>query len=451
MAAAGIVNAFGEDWCVACQESLADVILACNHRVYCSECFKTVCDKARNRGRLPRCPWCRQELRLDLGEVARACRELQLTATTTEDAGPVDGRHPFERLLHFQPAADETGRVDAETMQRIREAVRAVQRRNLSHQQVMDALQDHLSDEERDYAMIELKKDVNLHSTLLVLDMNYWQRSQTWEMFARSLVRHLAEADDKKAVALRAGLSAGAQTIELAVCGGSFVTTCGFCVNLAVFLMLASIDVYRWSKGDLSSTALGVKLGEHSCGCGLAFAGAAGGAALGGILGPVGAALGALLGSFIGDFTGRSAWQYRCAKMSQREIEDCKVKASQDAARNLGIDLHADNYAVAKAKFRAQILSTHPDRNPEVAAEDAAALIAHWQIVRAHYASSATSDEEDAPHAEADVAIYLTIMKVRSNINDGWKIVRSWFGNARNAAPDQETQLEKIEQQTLFI
>ena len=57
-----LVNACGADWCVVCLESIADVILMCNHRIYCSQCLEVTLQRALAIGRQARCAMCRQPL-----------------------------------------------------------------------------------------------------------------------------------------------------------------------------------------------------------------------------------------------------------------------------------------------------------------------------------------------------------------------------------------------------
>ena len=336
-------------------------------------------------------------------------------------------------------------------MNRIREAVRAAQRGDLSHQQVMDALEGQLTEEERDYAIVELKKDVNLHATLLILDVRNVHR-HGWEQIVQSLVRHMAEGNDRNAMALRAGVSAAGQVGQLAAYGceaATGVTRGDVALNAAVCLMLSVIEVYRWSRQEITTTEMMVRVGEHAFGCAAAAGGAAACGAVGSIGGPVGACFGAVAGSFLADFIARVVYQKGMHQWSQQEIEDCQARALGEAAAALGIDLAEDDYTVARNKYKRQILSAHPDHNPDANHDQACAFIAHWQIVRKHYADHA--QEAAGARDESEVAVYVMVMKIRSSIDDAWRVVRSWFGTARNATLGQETQYERIEQHTLFM
>ena len=368
------------------------------------------------------------------------------------DAEAMNGRFPFERLLNFQHIPGGNGPLDQDTMNRIREAVRAAQRGDLSHQQVMDALEGQLTEEERDYAIVELKKDVNLHATLLILDVRYMHRHD-WEQIVQSLVRHMAEGNDRNAMALRAGVSAAGQVGQLAAYGceaATGVTRGDVALNAAVCLMLSVIEIYRWSRKEITTTEMMVRVGEHATGCAAAVGGAAAGGAFGGFIGgPAGACFGAVAGSFLADFFARVVYQKGVHQWSQQQIEDFQARALSEAAAALDINLAEDDYTAARNKYKRHILGAHPDRNPDANHDQACAFIAHWQIVRKHYTDHA--QEAAGARDESEVAVYVMVMKIRSSIDDAWRVVRSWFGTARNAVPGQQTQYERIEQYTLFM
>jgi len=183
------------------------------------------------------------------------------------------------------------------------------------------------------------------------------------------------------------------------------------------------------------------------------------GAYAGAVAGPVGAVLGALLGGFLADLIARKAYRAGgndlCTAFGKDdESEDAaRMRAQNDAAITLGVDLQRDGFALAKSKFRKMILETHPDRaRANNTAEDnatAARIIAAWQIVRGFYETRDELDDGDGGK-EPEAFIVVTVMKSRQTANHSWQIVRTWFGEMQNA-PVHTGQLEMVEQHRVFM
>jgi len=232
-----------------------------------------------------------------------------------------------------------------------------------------------------------------------------------------------------------------------------------------VCLILSSVDVYRWSKGEISASELACNIGEHVTGCTAALGGSILGAANGAVLGtavggplaPVTMVLGALLGGFLADFLARQAYRSCVNKLSDtlkdQETEDeARQRAINEAATTLGVNLQRDGFALAKSKFRRRILDSHPDRAAHNKTEDqesAARVIAAWQIVRGQYEMRDELDDGDG-HKEPEAFIVVWVMKTRHSANGAWQVARTWFGEMQNA-PVHCGQLEMVERHMVYM
>lgn len=457
----------GTDICMACQDCLADMLtLECGHRVLCQDCMQRLTANAARAGRRPVCPTCRCEIGDTPSNGVKRARYLQLETTELGDADMQDGLYPYAALLDFQH--DENGEnqalfADTETMQRVREAVRACSRGEVPMHELRAALEAQLTTAERELAFVELNKHVDLHQTLLGLDSALVRRDAIWGEVARQIIRRTVEGSDSQAMAARAGVSVAADVVGLVACGANSVTrvsATNALTNGVVFLILVSVDLYRWSKREITSSELACNIGEHAVGCSAALGGAVGGAALGAAIGgplaPVTSILGALIGGFLADFLARKG--YQCAvkaasgKVEETE-EEARHRALEEAAVTLGIHLQCDGFALAKAKFRKRILESHPDRarsnNTEENHATAGRIIAAWQLVRGHYEALDQLDDGEG-RKEPEAFITVMVMRTRDSINHTWKVARTWFGEMQNA-PVHSGQLERVERYIVYM
>lgn len=350
----------------------------------------------------------------------------------------------------------------------MREAVRACSRGKLSMVDLNAALSNQLTALEREVAFIELNKDVDLHRTLVNLDEALVRRDRVWSDVARYMIQRTVEGQDTEAMAARAAVSAVADVVELGVTvmnSAKTIQACkgaGLVSNSIVCLIMASVDVYRWSKGEISANNLACNIGEHIAGCGAAVPGAIGGASLGATLGgpaaPVTAILGALIGGFLADVITRKIYRESIKSISGKVTEteeQARQRAISEAAATLGIDLQRDGFALAKSKFRRLVLENHPDkaatdhRSNGQEHETAARIIAAWQIVRGQYELRSELDDGDGGK-EPEALVVLWVMKSRQTVAEAWKVVKTWFGEMDNA-PVHHGQLEMVEQYTVYM
>lgn len=469
----------GTDVCMACQDCLADVLqMRCGHRVLCQNCMQRLTANARRSGRRPVCPTCREEIHEG---AVQPCRDLQLETTEPRDADMQDGVFPYAALLDFRRSNDSENGVesadtemdwsspirfaDTQTMQNVREAVLACSQGRVPIHELRAALGAQLTTAERELAFVELNKHVDLHQTLLGLDDALLRRDGVWGEVARQIIRRTVEGQDSKAMAGRAAVSVAGDVVGLLAAGANSVkqlSASNFITNGIVLLILSSVDLYRWSKGDISAAQLACNIGEHVAGCGAALGGAIGGAAVGaavgGPLAPITSILGALVGGFLADFIARKG--YQCAvnaasgALKVEETEDeARQRALRDAAVYLGIDLQRDGFALAKSKFRRMILESHPDRarsdNSEEDNKKAGRIIAAWQIVRGHYEARDELDDGDG-RKEPEAFVSIMVMRTRQTINDTWKVARTWFGEMQNS-PVHTGQLEMVERYNVYL
>jgi len=417
---------------------------------------------------------CKAPLEVDEGEAMRLCRRSEVAQldpatisrapiTRIDTRGP---HYPWEAIENFEVARNNEGLVNKETMDRIRYAVRAVARGDLDWQRLRVCLHQKLSETEMQLAMVELTKDVNLHQTLMTLDAEYFQKCVTYEELAQCIIRRVSQGHDACATGARAVLSGAADTLQIAVLGVRSVTNmsfANFAVNATLALMLSSVELYRWAIDELSMNEMALNVGEHWAGCAAAVGGAAVGYGLGvyaGPMAPVACPVFAVAGSVLADFLSRKLYQWMTKKAVGHEVDVQKAEALKVAASHLGIDLEQDGFEEAKEKFRRQIRVDHPDKNTDptsgnrVQSEKAADVIAHWQIVRAHYKDKSKkadiplfgSDREDC----AEVAVHIHTLKKRNNVSENWKVVRAWFGDLQEALA-QETTFEKIEHFIIYM
>jgi len=453
----------GTDICMACQESLADVLhTACGHRVLCRDCVRRLTANAGRSGRRARCPTCRAEI-LDNG--TDLARDMQLEQTLVRDADMEDGLYPYAAFLDFQRDGAEDEGVqfaDTNSMELVRKAVHACSQGAVPIHELRAALDNQLTAGERELAFLQLNQHVDLHQTLVDLNAALVRRNGVWSEVARHMILRTVEGQDSTAMAGRAMVSVAGDVIGTVACGVNSVKSFGTTnalTNGVVCLILGSVDVYRWSKGEISANELACNIGEHVSGCSAALGGAMAGAYAGAVAGPVGAVLGALLGGFLADLIARKAYRAGvndlCTAFGKdEESEDAaRMRAQNDAAITLGVDLQRDGFALAKSKFRRMILETHPDRaRANNTAEDnatAARIIAAWQIVRGFYETMDELDDGDGGK-EPEAFIVVTVMKSRQTASDSWKIVRTWFGEMQNA-PVHAGQLEMVEQHRVFM
>jgi len=450
----------GTDICMACQVALADVLHSvCGHRVLCNDCLQSLATNVRRRtGRSPMCPTCRVEM----DETAiQLRRDLQLEETKVCDADPADNILPYGALLDFRRGADdgEMYFADTQTMARVSQAVRACSRGELSVPALCEALDGQLNGAERELAFVELNKHVDLHQTLVDIDRSLMCRDGLWATYARHMVQRTVEGQDGTGMAARSAVGVVADVVVVGAFGFSSLSHTNAATNLVVCLILSSIDVYRWSKGDITWDQLACNIGEHTVGCSAALGGSIGGAALGSMVGgplaPVTMILGALLGGFFGDFTARRTYRgaiTACTKGEETE-DEARLRAINDAAVTLGVDLQRDGFALAKRKFRRMILHSHPDRAPAgdalQNAAEAARIIAAWQIVRGHYEARNQLGDGDG-NKEPEALIIIWVMKTRRSANAAWEVVRTWFGEMDNA-PVHHGQNEIVERKTVYM
>lgn len=405
---------------------------------------------------------------------ARPTRDLQLEETLARDADLQDDVYPYAALLDFRSNesmdADNNAVqfADSQTMQRVREAVRACSQGKVQIYDLRAALNEQLTVAEQELAFVELNKHVDLHQTLVDLNEAMVRRDGVWAEVARYMIQRTVEGHDWKASAGRSAVSVVGDVVGVVACGVNSVThftTTNAITNSVVCLILSSVDVYRWSKGEISASELACNIGEHVTGCTAALGGSILGAANGAVLGtavggplaPVTMVLGALLGGFLADFLARQAYRSCVNKLSDtlkdEETEDeARQRAINEAATTLGVNLQRDGFALAKSKFRRRILESHPDRAAHNKTEDqesAARVIAAWQIVRGQYEMRDELDDGDG-RKEPEAFIVIWVMKTRQTANGAWRVARTWFGEMQNA-PVHRGQLEMVERHMVYM
>lgn len=330
-------------------------------------------------------------------------------------------------------------------MARIREVVRRVKQNDIPIEEVREALNAELTPAERHMAFLELNKDLNLHSALVQIDRHWWMTytlQEGWASLARHIVRRTVEGQDHCALVGRAAVSAVAEGVSLAVGAGSMCAGIG--ANGVVGCVLVGIDVYRWSKNELTTSELALNVGEHVVGCSAAAAGAV----VGGLI-PVVGPLTAVVFGFLADWFARWLSRKGVQCVCEAQARDQKERALKEAFDYMGLCKGVDNFATAKNRFRSLILEKHPDHNPEPGAnESCAKLISYWQTVRGYYESRGEHDRD------GEAFVQLMVMKVRRALDEGWRVARVWFGRAGNAVVTQgdlDDQLEKVEIVTVYM
>jgi hypothetical protein len=333
--------------------------------------------------------------------------------------------------------------------------VQAVNEGNLTPEEVGRALDEQLTREEREYAVVELSKDVDLHRTLTSLNETLVQREVVWRELARAMFSRIVDGHGQGAMAGRAVMSVVGDVAEGAYIGFQHYHR-GSCVsNTVLGLLLSSIEVYKWSRGSITATELLCNVGEHVAGCSAAYGGSVAGATVCFPFGPTAVVLGALVGGFVADWLARNLFRAGIAAYSGKREEtehEAKQRALNTAAERLGIDLQRDGFAFAKSKFRRMVLDSHPDRHSQHGNDDsqqAAQIIADWNIVRGYY-DELNQLGDGGGNKEPEVVVQLWQMKRRKSVDDAWQVVRTWFGEMSNA-PTHIGHLEMVEMTCLYL
>jgi hypothetical protein len=314
-----------------------------------------------------------------------------------------------------------------------------------------------LTEEQQEYAFAELMKDINLFETINDLQKTQKQhRKQVFTNAARCMIQRTFKGNDSGAMLSRAGVGLVGDVVGRLA--GTVYHSGTIISNTLVAVILIGIDLYRWSNHEIDSTELMMNLGEHVCG---AAAGTLATYLIGAMcpLGAAGVALGvalALCGSTAADYFARKFYRKSIIDGGSAQVveteEEAKERAVREAAKGLGIDLQNDGFARAKKIFRNLILDNHPDRSGQHGVEDsqeAALILAQWQIVRGHYERLNKLDDGDH-HKEPEVVISMWVMKVRQSVHAKWELVRAWFAPLENE-PVSTGELEMVENKLFYM
>ena len=495
------------DDCVICQESLPEAIFSCGHTVYCLECFDLASKRSRNK-RL-KCPVCRTEC--DLEKITNR-RQLQIGESSLSELDK-DGALPFRPLLDFGeiPEDFETDRVafkgfvdkikkfmqdigDGKTCRTLLDPPRAASSLNcifslsllhagkLDSEILIPAMRQQLTGYQQELVWAEVSKDADLHRVILMVDQKILQQHDMSAHF-RSILKHVIEKDDRKALVGRALIGTTAVVADLALeglgAGLQHFGSADVISSAAVFLLFSAVEIGRCLEDSTYTLeALSINIGEHACGCTAgalgAWAGFAGATALLGT-GPLGVLIGVLsmFGvSFVSDLTVRTKYRKAANDWTKVKMELEKLGFAQRAAASIHIDLQTHSFAAAKEIYRKELLRVHPDRavNDEAKkanGERTIELIACWQIVRAHYkdvikdsglcSTEKGAEVRDAKEPECVVEVFK--IKVQKQGQETWTTVRTWFGPRENAqvgtkavkTKNDETVIECIEKGVIYF
>jgi hypothetical protein len=316
-------------------------------------------------------------------------------------------------------------------------------------------------------AHAELIKDVDLREIVKQV-FNATELSASCLQDHMGLMARIIERDNWESIGARAAVSTVVEFAELLFTNVSTFSTGEGISNAIVGIVFCSIDLYRWSKGEISDTYLGFRLTEHTLGCAAAYGGAMVGGvlavALGAASGGALALVGVILGGFIGDFVARYIvrWSYnKYISMSAEERlkEYTAMVANAGLICNVNIQEHTLNEA--NSRYRKKTILCHPDKfvneSPEVRIqkeEEFKDLFAAWQILRQYYADHpGINDDGDVTEEYHEGFVEVWVLHVRETVDGAWNFVRAFYEDAIHDIqdPQNHTDLRRIEKIVMYV
>lgn len=349
----------------------------------------------------------------------------------------------------------------------VRDAMREINATTLNWIQLRSLLYQKLSYGQIQIVYTELIKDVDLGEIVKQV-FNANELAANCLQDHMGLMARMIERDDWKSIGARAAVSTVVELAELLFTNVSTFSTGEGISNAIVGIIFCSIDLYRWSKGEISNTYLGFRLTEHTLGCAAAFGGAvAGGAvavAIGAASGGILALVGVIIGGFIGDFVARSIvrWchnQYINMSAEERLKEYTTMVAQAGSLCNVNIQEHT--LKEANSRYRKKALLCHPDKfaneSPEVRKqkeEEFKNLFAAWQLVRQYYANHpGLNDDGDVTEEYHEGFVEVWVLRARETVDGAWRFVRAFYADAIHDIndPANHTELRDIEQVVIYV
>lgn len=462
----------GTDECILCfGENLADVLFPCGHRVLCQQCCEQWTAKAAKAHKLPSCPTCRApvttELRLSDIQCHPVCISRDADGMEIDVAGKVMDRMVGAKIGSRIRPGDA---ITPELLQEVKDAMSEVNAGRLERSELEAELRSKLTGAQIQLVYVELSSDADLHNVVLSMDQMALEDYTTWKAACRQMIIGVCEAKAFTEMTLvTTGLRATATTaaatgVEVAanghiVAGAAFSGASHAAAASAagmVCLLFGGFELYRWSKGEISGKEAGLNCGEHLVG----GAASVGGIAVGGTLvaatgcatAGVGVAVGFVLAVVFGLASRYGYRWYTQSELEGEKEEESRLNAVKAAAFSLGINIETDDFHIAKLKFRAKLLQTHPDKFGEAEREaktaETAQLLIFWQLVRGYYDSSRRDNDVSLEEDEGFFNVY--VKKVRRSVDEHWRIVRTWLGQKGNA-PLTNTELEVIEERRIYV
>jgi hypothetical protein len=333
--------------------------------------------------------------------------------------------------------------------------------------QLRSLLYQRLSYGQIQIAHAELIKDVDLREIVRqVFSANELSASCLQDHMG--LMARVIERDNWESIGARAAVSTAVELAELLFTNVSTFSTGEGISNAVVGIVFCSVDLYRWSKGEISDTYLAFRLTEHTLGCAAAFGGAvvggavavAIGAASGGIL----ALVGVIVGGFVGDFVARYIvrWGYNTyisMSAEERLKEYTTMVARAGVICNVNIQEHT--LKEANSRYRKKALLCHPDKfanePPKVRQqkeEEFKDLFGAWQLVRQYYADNpGINDDGDVTEEYHEGFVEVWVLRVRETVDDAWKFLRAFYEDAIHDIQDpaNHTDLRQIEKIVMYV
>lgn len=468
-----------EDICIACSENLATVLFDCGHRVYCDSCCENV--RIRGRGRV----MCPMDRRIVQNSSDSTCLQLQPVSLGESLVlyNVLQRQYPCGCLLFGPdplPATENLFDV-------VREAIEAVRAENLTIEEFQRSLSRRLTGEQYQLVYVELMKNADLRGVIQKYEV---KKNETKVMlrYVREVIVTMVEKADDRAILMRAGLETvidGAiigvkAAMKVASSSTSAVLNSNGVSNIIAFSLFSALEIYRWSRGDITTQELWENIGEHTVGATAGFvggwggmvAGGAAGAAVGSVVPVIGTAIGATIGAIVGsiltglvcDYAGRTVYRKfvpRRAKSEQVRSESFEQpltpkEMAEKAATRLGVNLTCHTFSEAQMRFRKKLLRARPDKNPDASDERLAALaeetrdfLACWAILREYY-KDIQQDETMHDNDAAESYIDILVLKARDTIDGAWTSVRYFFDVNSLGRPPREGY-ELVETRRIFV
>ena len=455
-----------EDDCIFCNEHLATVTSKCGHRWACHPCF------ARSRAEgASSCPYCRKAV-VSVSDSTTVQLRPTLLEDMISDCDAFKEDYPFGYLL----LGTSERIADKDMYTAVKQAVAAVEAKRLNLNKLKSALRSRLTMEQYQIVFVELMKKQDLHDILQKLDNRKFEKVENTRI-VQELIVHTVESTDNRAIALRAIATTTGDAVVRSVLQASHFSAPGAAANgigsVIMFSLFSALELYRYSKGELTGVETAKNIGEHFIGGIGGFAGAAGGGAAGAAIGSVvpvigtviggivGGVIGGLIGGILGD--GFFRWVYRKIvpgkreEYNEREIKEQQQLSAKDvvnrAAGKFGINVDVVSFSSAHEIFRRMLLVSHPDKHPNAPPEELERLndetrdiMACWQIVREYYNEQGKIVGSDCE--EGFIKAYT--LKVKDAATNVWLNTRMFFNNMR-LGRDVDPQTERIEEVTFYL